>query len=652
MQHHPSTGSSGVPLLGERVGWTHLVMGLLFLIHIGATCYFFPPTEVFRSTPLQTVDYPVHTHRVHVYQEALHESGVPWGYDPHVSVGTVMSPVQDVGGKPFQILGALLFFLPPGMVVRLFLFVAVLTFPLWTLLSCRRLGIQQDQQVWILLTLLVAGWIEPHVNGYWHWGLVGFAAASYFSVYVLSLFLEYAKEPDVRLYGKLVLASALLFMLHILGPVIILPALVIGALTFRPLRLKWRLLLFLVPILVVVLNAFWFIPFLLAEQAQNLGHPPGASLTIPPDVVTHQTHTTLAELGTKILNNRLLLIAAVPSVGLLVHGLMVLGRTYGRRVAVLVGTTGIFGLLLWFFGSFVPVVARMQPVRFVVPASVFLSVPVGASLATFMRGLQVRMAWSATGAILLVVGGALGLGWVERLDLRNEDEALRQFIRHRVESDARLFIQSPDGYRYGDYETKAYPLTLGEEVVGSNFPEIKDPPQFLRTMVLGRRLEDWQPERLRAALERWDGTWAFTITSKADTLFESALGEPEKKIGKYSAFKIPKSSGRFLIGEGKVKAQINRMSLTQLEDQDGLVVLKYRYHPGWRSETGVPVHRFPVPEDPRGFVALRNPPESVTLQFDPWAMLNASWPAPMDKPRTNNTSASKNSRVNFQHENR
>ena len=102
------------------------VLVSIFLIHATATCSFFPPREILRVKPLYHKDHSVHTHRVHLYRQALLESGLPWGYDPFVAAGMVMRPSGDAGAKPHQVLGVILFFLPPGTVVRLFLFVVVL----------------------------------------------------------------------------------------------------------------------------------------------------------------------------------------------------------------------------------------------------------------------------------------------------------------------------------------------------------------------------------------------------------------------------------------------------------------------------------------------------------------------------------------------
>ena len=77
-----------------------LSLAVVVLLHIGAVCIFFPPWESLRQEPLYAIDYPVHTHRVYMYRQAFLESGLPWGYDPAVSAGSVMDPSSDVGAKP------------------------------------------------------------------------------------------------------------------------------------------------------------------------------------------------------------------------------------------------------------------------------------------------------------------------------------------------------------------------------------------------------------------------------------------------------------------------------------------------------------------------------------------------------------------------
>ena len=96
-------------------------------------------------------------------------------------------------------------------------------------------------------------------------------------------------------------------------------------------------------------------------------------------------------------------------------------------------------------------------------------------------------------------------------------------------------------------------------------------------------------------------------------------------MGAYRAFDVSKSPGRFLVGHGDVVASFNRIELTNLREGDnGWIVIRYRYHPAWESETEV--RRFEIPEDPAGFIALQHPPNNLVLKFNAWAMFQRSWP--------------------------
>jgi hypothetical protein len=187
-------------------------------------------------------------------------------------------------------------------------------------------------------------------------------------------------------------------------------------------------------------------------------------------------------------------------------------------------------------------------------------------------------------------------------------------------------IQSSDGWRRGDYDAKVFPLAFGREVIGCSFPVYSDPAQFLNKLLWGRRIEAWLPSELRVALHNWGIAWVFTITEEAHSLLAKTVGHSGEIVGKYRAFQISRSPGRFLVGAGHLRAKVNRIVLKELRSENGIVVIRYRYHPAWQTNNNIPVYQYPVPEDPMGFIALENPPKSVTLRFDPWKMLVAPWP--------------------------
>jgi hypothetical protein len=391
----------------------------------------------------------------------------------------------------------------------------------------------------------------------------------------------------------------------------------------RPLRLAWRGALAGVPLVVAGLNAFWLVPFL---YAQHIPQPAWFAPVYPPGTPFHLRHGQWSELLDRLDPSALGPLAI--GLALAAYGGVVLDRTVGRRVAVSLGLCCGLCLFLTYLGSFLPVTSRMQPIRFLVPAFAFMTVLVGTALATLAGRLRLPVATSAAATALgMALIGAL-LGRPTPLALPPEPDPLAAFVTSRTEPADRLLIQSPDGYRFGDYETKVFPLAFDREVIGSNFPVVYDRAQFLDTVLFGRAVEAWSPQELPAALHRWGITWALTVTPEARALFASAFGAPVERVDRYDVFRVADTSSRFLVGTGTVVASVNRLELSGLKPERGRIVLRYRYHPGWRATPEIPIRRHPLPEDRSGFIALEDPPESLTLRFDPWGMLRARWPDP------------------------
>jgi hypothetical protein len=597
-------------------------LGTVLLMHVLAACFFFPPWEAVRSEPLYAVDYPVHTHRVHVYRQAFIESGLPWGYDPAVSAGSVMNPHNDIGAKPQQVLGLLLPFVSPGAIVRIFLFLIVLTFPVWTLLSCRRLGIPSDIQVCVMLALIAPAWFLQQLSIFFFTGVVGFAAASYFTIYVFALFISFLRQPQRKTYIAFCFAGALLFLLHSLGPLALLPALAFATLIWRPLSYRWRAAAMLAPVIILALNAFWLGPYLLDWEMLN---PAWKWLPALSNVDRHLTYDNWSEFFAKF-SRPLWLGPQILALSVAFYGFLVMRRVVEGRIVITIAIVSAVALFLSYFGSFVPGFARFQPVRFILPAFVFLAIPVGIALSTLVKRIGLPVGSSVACVTVILILPAVWLGGLKQLPLPTSPDPFARFITEQTTPADRLLIQSSDGYRHGGFETKIFPLRFQREVIGSNFSAVHDPAQFLDKVLLGRELKDWSKEELKLALNRWGVSWVFTANSEGHALFTNTIGPSVAEVGSYRAFQVSPAATRFLIGDGVMEAKVNRIELKNLRSKDGLVVIRYRYHPSWRATSDMPVFSYPIVEDPSGFIALKDPPEEVTLRFDPLALMAKPWP--------------------------
>jgi hypothetical protein len=288
-------------------------------------------------------------------------------------------------------------------------------------------------------------------------------------------------------------------------------------------------------------------------------------------------------------------------------------------------------LALSYLGSFWAPTLILQPVRFIVPALFLMAIPVGLALKGLADRVPLRQGALAFVSVALAAGVAVvGTRGPHSLPLPPAPDPLRQLLDEQTVPMDRLLVQSHDGYQEGGYEARVLPLAYGREIVGCTFSSVENPAQFLRDVLLGRRLSDWYPDELRGALDRWGISWVFTKTEEARDLFAATTGQLGDPVGNYHAFRIGEPVDRFLIGGGEVSAGINRLQLTGLEPDDGLVVLRYRYHPAWNAPPGVAVEPYSISEDPIGFLALRDPPPSVTLRFSPRDMLFSPWPAVHD----------------------
>lgn len=592
-----------------------VALAVVLALHVLATCVLLPPWEALRPEPLRFIDHSVHTYRVYIYREALRRSGAPWGWDPAVAAGEVTEPYHDAGAKPQQVLGALLPFLPPGAVVRLFLFLAALTIPLGTLFACRALGIPTATRVWVLVALLGPAWLYDNLPRYFLWGLASFTAAAYLTPLVLARFLVLLERPRLRPYAAFVLAATILFLLHVAGPVVLVLPLALLVLLARPLPARWRLAALLAPAVVLALNAFWFVP-LLRERAVL---PRGSTSFIEGLERPDMTYRALGELAEVLAGSRWVVLAV--ACALAGAGLARLAALAGRRAALGFALAAASAVTLKFFGSFLPVIVLFQPARFLVPSVALLAIPVGLALADLAGRARLPRAWSAAAVALVLAAAAALLGKPESVALPPSPDPLAEFVARRTTPAERLLIQS----RHVNDRVHILALAFAREVIGTTYPDLADPAQFLGRVLWGRTLDRWSPPALRAALTRWGVTWVFTATEEARALFARTVGGPGERVDHYVAFRTLVAPTRFLVGRGRVDAAVNRLALAGLRPDHGLVVLRYRYHPGWRAPDGVRLEPYPVPEDPAGFIALRDPPAAVTLTFDPWVVLRTRW---------------------------
>jgi hypothetical protein len=147
----------------------------------------------------------------------------------------------------------------------------------------------------------VSSVINSFLNDFMVFGMVAYVASAFASPWVITCFLRFIGQPTVGRWVGFTTVECLLFLLHVLGPMAIVTPLVLYTLLARPMAVRWRMATMLTPLIIAALNAFWFVPLILA-----LGMPRPLWAPVPAQLLHEsfmfrswaelRTHLTLVQL--------------------------------------------------------------------------------------------------------------------------------------------------------------------------------------------------------------------------------------------------------------------------------------------------------------------------------------------------------------------
>ena len=203
---------------------------------------------------------------------------------------------------------------------------------------------------------------------------------------------------------------------------------------------------------------------------------------------------------------------------------------------------------------------------------------------------------------------------------------LVEFVQQRTAEGDRVLLEAVPLYPWLGL---ALPAIGRREVISVAAPDraMLDPIEFSTEKLFGRSLADSNLDQVREVLSRFNVNWVIVRNRPWQEFFRRLSGSSGEAIGPYEAFKLSDDRSRFLIGEGEVRAGINRLELRNVASRKDHVVLRYRFHPGWVCDAPASIECFPTPDTSGGLILVRHPAPTTVLRFDPARALSASWPA-------------------------
>ena len=466
------------------------------------------------------------------------------------------------------------------------------------------------------------------------YGMIGFPVASYLSVFGVSLFYRIAilsPHFGALFFSWLVFAVAIL-PLHVQSILTFAPPMLV-LLVVRPRSLTRRLVAWTAAAIALslVINLVWLIPAI-AHRSDDASAAIVTQLplfadtdffTFILDYVGPQGYWTFRpsfiEKGFRLA----LLILGV-------FGTWKLIQSEKRALGLMLAVALITLFLISYFGALIPFVKPWQPLRFKVPFDLFLAV--GAAYAV-NRWLMHRAAAAPLVPIVLICGSlAFLINLVQtestgRLQIRSQlIPQLREivdWIGRATPADARvLFEESGDetGFVYDRvYLSSLVPYLTGRQLIGGPINLYNDRHHFAEFhsgKIFKKEIQTLTDKELGNYLQLYNigAVVAFHPASIQRLQAIPGLVTLEQRIGPVHLMRVHQPLTWFVQGEGKLKAELNRLELSELKGSE--IILKFHWVDGLTTHPLTKLERVNLADDPIPFIKLVNPPAALTLSVE------------------------------------
>jgi len=621
----------------KALTWTSII----FVLHaVGLALIFAAPQEAFNRQPIVEQDWGLHFHHLMSMVAFWQEDRSLWGYNPLFMGGYPSNTIQDLSIKLFEI-GALALTklaLTPLQWFKILAFLTMMCLP-WLLYFATHnfLFDYENKNLAATFTAVLgtAYWWNSLPREMFFYGMIGYVAAAYLSLLGVSLFYRIANESATwtPLHFAWTFFAIVILPLHLQGLIIFVPPM-LALLAARPRLLSRSPILWMVTAAAIAFlaNLSW-LHSVVTHWSDDVSDAIVDQLplftstnpfTVVLDYIGFEGHWTFRspfwEKGFRLI---LLVLGAL--------GMWRLLNAEDRALGILLAAGLITLFLITFFGSMIPFSRGWQPLRFKVPYDLFLAVAAAFLLAEW-RVRQFSASRPYTIPLLLGIAAisfVINVSITEsrgRMKLRTqipaEINAIVDWIGRETPSDARvLFEESGDetGFIYdGIYLSALVPHLTGRQLIGGpinlyndrhHFAEFHSGQMFKKDV---RTLTD---DELLAYLRLYNigAVVAFHPASLQRLQAIPGLVTLEQRIGPVHLMKVNQPLTWFVAGEGKVKAGLNRLELSEITGDE--VILKYHWVEGLTASPSTRIEPVKMLDDPIPFIKLIAPPSSVSLRI-------------------------------------
>ncbi|MBU8922143.1 MAG: hypothetical protein KOO63_10035 [Bacteroidales bacterium] len=528
-----------------------LLLSTIFLAHLVATLFFFPPEDILNDRPVLTLDHSLHYYQVTRAKDVFAETSRLHTYDPWFMAGYPGGVIFDIDSKGVEMWCSIMRFMDTARAFKLFILIAHLSlvFAMWS--GARRLGFDLEETVYTLLLFLAFWhWGRPYAGHFRYAGMFSYIFVCHLTFLMTGLFRSFLRDGS---NWRFFILGPLVFFIHptaaLILPVGFLTLFFLVRKEIKPGRehRKWEIRVLLKMagwcLLVIAVNLIWLIPFfryldikIPSETFFQINGPVAllALIARPGNIPAH-----------------LMIVLAVP-------GFIRLLKDNRRIEALTPAVMSIFLLTISSFGTRIPFFDQTEPGRFLLPAFVFMAPLSGSGLISLremlkksFRNQRLFGRLKAVALTVLLLSGPL-LGMVSSrayyrytvsTSFTTEVEQLVEELRNHSHLPGRLMMEDGPAWRYGDcHLPSVIPLYTGIEQIGGPYPYafIKHNfTTFQACRTMGYHLKEMDPVRLSGYLSLYDVRWILTATSDCRDYFsDSNLAEMIWKEGFFTLWEV------------------------------------------------------------------------------------------------------------------
>ena len=621
---------AGSPAARLRGAAPLLVVALLLAYQLATFDRWLGLAAVWTPEPVTTDDYPIHYVNAQAVGELLRQ-GRWWGYDPTFYAGYPAGLLLSLDNRLFEVAVALDPGLGAARIQKLLLLAFWLLAPLIGWATARALGFGRGvaavhATLAVLLTecTIIHGLVRV-------FGMISFASATLLAPLVWSLWVALLRRWTTARLVILALGAQLLLLVHILGPLLAGPPMLLSAIAQRRSLDRQRLTrLALAAGLLLAFNLTWAIPTL--RHADEITHS-GLSSHLLQAGGGRQALDFLVLQKSPLVTGHDFAFFPTAVTGLALLAAILAARTPERAALWPSTATAAALLVLTFSGMLLPALREIHPLRFF-PAALAFGLPPAAWLAG-RAGRRLRA--SPLGA-LAVVALLCALAWRPlltriadqnfgsrtvhaRVGLPSEIEDVLALVSAHTNASARILLEDSDllsKHRYRGHATALLPRLSGRSfLIGLHpyHPIVQGRITLVEGRLGGKLLTRWPPQDLSRYFARYNVGWIVAWSSPAQSAFEA---HPDvrrvDRRGDFTLYRVARTPSWFLEGTGRLELDGRRFRLRDLVPRSS-VVLAYHHGEGMRTSTGQPVVRQDVEGDPIGFVRIDDVPSQLDVVF-------------------------------------